>query len=575
MNRALALIRCFRSAVPPGALGGSLVAALLAAGWPAEAAARQDLLGGDPLPREIADDLVGFLNDPTVVRFDGRASVPDGARLEGDVGVLDGSLTVRGLIEGGVVVVGGDLEIGPSGVITGDVILVGGRLRGDESRIEGGFFRYDETFTFVVRDGRVRLREPPDRREGLYLGRSRLTVRAGTNYNRVEGLPIVFGPVIESRSSNPFRVEALATYRTESGSTRDRLGYHISAEQRFGSPVTFTIRGGAYSDVVPIEYTLSDLESSMAAFLLHRDYRDYFERRGWNVGVGIGLPSVPLDLSLDYRNERHYSLPVGSPWTLVRNDEAWRPLPLVAEGMHELLDARLVFDTRNDEDRPTDGWLVQATGLFGIGDDPAVPGVSVTPEGPAGDATVADGGFASGALDVRRYARVDPWSHLSFRAFLAGSLDDESLPPQYQHALGGEGTLPGLSLFELDCGARAATVFVDREVDPEAFPYYGCDRVALFQIEYRKTFAWDIELGPEDDEWENWSWYPRIDLSPAFSLFVEGGQGWSSDTARPDTSRGADAGVGLHLGDLSFYWAYPLEGGNERVNFFVRFARRF
>ncbi len=559
----------------PARLTATLLAVLLLVAGATPASAFQDLLGGEPLPREIAEDLVGFLNDPTVIRFDGRASVPDGATLTGDVGVLDGSLTVAGRVEGGVVVVGGDLEVGPSGAITGDVILVGGRLRGDMARIQGGFFRYDETFTFVVRDGRVGLREPPDRREGLYLGRSRLTVRAGTNYNRSEGLPIVFGPVIESRSSNPVRVEALAIYRTESESTRDRLGYGISAEQRFGSPITFSVRGGAYSDVVPVEYLLSDLESSLAAFLLHRDYRDYYERRGWNVGVGVGVPSVPIDFSLDYRNERHFSLPVGSPWTLVRNDEAWRPMPVVAEGMHEFLDARLVFDTRNDEDRPTDGWLVSATGLFGIGSDPAVPAVSVTADGPAGSPTVTDGGFATGMLDVRRYARVDPWSHLSFRAYLAGSLDNQSLPPQYQHALGGEGTLPGLSLFELDCGARAATVFVDRELDPEAFPYYGCDRVALFQIEYRKTFAWDLELGPDDDEWDEWSWYPRIDLSPAFSVFVEGGQGWSSDTARPDTSRGADAGVGLHLGDLSFYWAYPLEGGNERVNFFVRLSRRF
>jgi hypothetical protein len=551
------------------------IAGLLLAGSPGSALARQELLGGEPLPREIAEDLVRFLNDSEVIRFDGRASVPDGARLTGDVGVLDGSLTVNGLVEGGVVVVGGDLEVGASGVITGDVILVGGRLRGDVARIEGGFSRYDETFTFVVRDGRVGLRDPPDRREGLYLGRSRLTLRAGTNYNRSEGLPIVFGPVIESRSSNPFRVEALAIYRTESGPTRDRVGYEIAAEQRFGSPVTFSIRGGAYSNVVPIEYALSDLEASLGAFFLHRDYRDYFERRGWNIGVGMGLPSIPLDVSLDYRNERHFSLAVGSPWTLVRNDEAWRPMPVVAEGTQELLDALLVFDTRNDEDQPTDGWLVRATGLFGIGRDPLVPGVAATPETPVADGVPADGGFATGSLDVRRYARVDPWSHLSFRAFLAGSLDDESLPPQYQHALGGEGTLPGLSLFELDCGARAARVFLDRELDPEVFPYYGCDRVALFQMEYRKTFAWDLELGPEDDEWEEWSWYPRIDLSPAFSLFVEGGQGWSSDSARPNTRRGADAGVGLHLGDLSFYWAYPLEGGNDGVNFFMRFSRRF
>lgn len=560
---------------PPMASAAALLATVLLASTASPATARQDLLRGDPLPRDVAEDLGAFLNDPGVVRFDGRASVPDGAGLTGDVGVLDGSLVVAGTVEGGVVVVGGDLELAETGRITGDVILVGGRLRGDQDRIEGRFFRYDETFTFIVRDGRVALRDTSDRRVGLYLGGSRLTVRAGTNYNRSEGLPIMFGPVIESRGSNALRVEALAVYRTESDVTRDRLGYRIGAEQSFGSPVAVTVRGGAYSEVEPIEYRLSDLESSLTSFLLHRDYRDYHERRGWRLGVGVGVPTLPLDLTLDYRNERHVSLPVGSPWTLVRNDEAWRPMPLVAEGRQELLDARLVLDTRNDEDRPTDGWLVQATGTFGIGDDPVVPGFGATPEGPVAEATVADGGFATGSLDVRRYARVDPWSHLSFRAFMAGSLDDGVLPPQYQHALGGEGSLPGLGLFDLDCGARESTVFVGREVDPVAFPWYGCDRVALFQVEFRRSFDWRFELGPDDDEWDHWSWYPRIDLSPAFSVFLGGGQGWSAAEGRPDTARGSDAGVGLHLGDLSFYWAYPLEGGNERVNFFVRLSHRF
>jgi len=549
------------------------LAVLTGAGAPL--AAQQNFLLGDPLPRDVAEGIVEFLNDPSVIRFDGRATVPRGSALEGDVGVLNGSLVLAGRVDGGVIVVGGDVELAETAAISGDLILVGGRLRGDESRVSGDFLRYDESFTFIVRDGRVGLREPPDRREGLYLGRSRLTVRAGTNYNRVEGLPIVFGPVIESRSSNAFRVEALATYRTESGSTQDRWGYRIAAEQRFGSPLSLRLRGAAYSEVVPMEFWLSDLEASLSTFLSHRDYRDYYERRGWSVGLGLSIPAIPADLTVDYRRERHFSLPVASPWSLINNDQPWRRMPVVAEGTQQLIDARLVIDTRNDEDAPTDGWFIQAGALLGIGDDPAVPGLSATAGGPFGAPAAQRGDFRTGTIDLRRYARVDPSSWLSFRALLSGSLNDEPLPPQYQHAFGGEGSLPGFAPFSLDCGARDQTAFVDREADPEVFPYYGCDRMSLFQIEYRKTFSWDLEIGPDGDEWEQWSWYPRIDLSPAFSLFVEGGRGWSSTPGRPDTDDVADGGVGLHLGDLSFYWAYPLQGGNERANFFLRISRRF
>jgi len=565
------------STMPKHLLRALLLPATIALLWSAARplAAQQNFLLGDPLPRDVAEGIVEFLNDPSVIRFNGSATVPVGSSLSGDLGVLNGSLILAGQVEGSVIVVGGDVELAETASVTGDLILVGGRLQGDESRIAGEFLRYDETFTFVFRDGDVALRRPPDRREGLYLGRSRLTVRAGTNYNRVEGLPIMFGPVIESRSSNAFRVEALATYRTESESTQDRWGYRIAAEQRFGSPLTFALRGSAYSEVVPIEFWLSDLEASLSTFLSHRDFRDYYERRGWSVGLGLSVPSVPVDLTVDYRREKHFSLPVASPWALIRNDEPWRPMPLVAEGTQQLIDARLVVDTRNDEDAPTDGWLIQARARLGIGDDPTVPGFADTLDGPLSDPSVERGSFRTGSLDLRRYARVDPYSWLSFRALLSGSLDDEPLPPQYQHALGGEGSLAGFSPFSLDCGARDRSVFAARELDPEAFPYYGCDRMALFQVEYRKTFSWDLEIGPEEDDWDRWSWYPRIDLSPAFSLFLEGGRGWSSLEGRPDTDDVADGGVGLHLGDLSFYWAYPLRGGNERANFFVRISRRF
>jgi len=546
------------------------------ASW-GELAAQERLLAGDPLPREVAEGVADYLNDPDVIRFNGRASLPAGASIVGNVGVLDGSILVAGRIDGDLIVIGGNFDLVPGGSVTGDVLLIGGRFSGDEGGIQGMLRHYDESFTFEVRDGAVRLREPSGRRQGVYLGRSRLTVQAGRNYNRVEGLPIIFGPVIDTRGGAGLRVEALATYRTESGFTDDRLGYRIGIEQRFGSELQGYFGGYAYSEVTPIEGWLSDLEASLGAFFLHNDYRDYYERRGWQLVAGLSFPGIPLDLDLAYRDERHQSLPVGSPFTLVRNDQPWRPLPLVAEGDRRSLEASFVMDTRNDAEDPTDGWWLSASGIFGLSGDSEIPGSSAMEGGTIAASVPSETEVRSGTLDLRRYARVDPDSDISFRALLSGSLDGEPLPAQYQHAFGGEGSLPGFKPFSLDCGARASTVFVDREDGPaEVFPSYGCDRMALFQAEYRRVLGFDIDLGPKDDaEWEQWSWYPRIDLSPALSIFVEGGRGWSLEENGVDTEDVADAGVGLHIGDLRLYWAYPLRGGDERVNFFVRFSRRF
>ena len=36
-----------------------------------------------------------------------------------------------------------------------------------------------------------------------------------------------------------------------------------------------------------------------------------------------------------------------------------------------------------------------------------------------------------------------------------------------------------------------------------------------------------------------------------------------------------DLGAGIYLGDVGVYWAWPLNGSNRRVNFFLRIAHRF
>ena len=43
----------------------------------------------------------------------------------------------------------------------------------------------------------------------------------------------------------------------------------------------------------------------------------------------------------------------------------------------------------------------------------------------------------------------------------------------------------------------------------------------------------------------------------------------------PDSETLMDVGFGLHLGDIGFYWAWPLSESNKNVNFFVRLDHRF
>ncbi|HUH13127.1 MAG TPA: hypothetical protein VMK65_08450, partial [Longimicrobiales bacterium] len=180
--------------------------------------------------------------------------------------------------------------------------------------------------------------------------------------------------------------------------------------------------------------------------------------------------------------------------------------------------------------------------------------------------------FTSAFVDARHFMPVSYRATLALRALAGGALEGTALPPQMQHALGGVGSLPGYRAFQLDCGARAAgAVGADGR-----YPLYGCDRVALFQAEYRGGV--DIHVGEGDLGHGHHHW--DMDLDFDWALFFDAGRGWAFEgadvTPRAGTRTLYDAGVGLLFGDdVGLYWAVPLSGDGGGSTFFVRLGRRF
>ncbi len=548
------------------------------------------------LPRDVADSVVAFFNAPTTIRFRGLAEVPAGRSILGDVAVLGGPMTVSGEIDGDVVVVNGNLFITGAGHVTGSVTVTGGTARAAPDAVGGGLVVYSASLPYQRQGTRITVDERRRALEHLQYEsdytRTRLTVRTEGAYNRVEGFPVMFGPVLETRGDNVLRLDAMAVWRSESGLqiNTDELGYLLRAEQHFGPAGRFSLGGTIHSLVEPIEHWgLTDIENSMATFLLHEDYRDYYERQGFSAFAQVRLPFEGIRFTAEYRDEDHSYVPVGSPWTLRNNDAPWRPQPLVGEGRLRSVSGELVVDGRNDTSDPTDGWYLRARGTLGVGGSLTLPEYRAPASEPAtvvAEARNLGHDFNFGFLDLRRYTRLGPNSDLRLRGILAGSMDGDPLPPQFQHALGGEGSLPGYSLMSVDCGARSRvyTVFrsgSDGQTRLPTFGGYGCDKIALFQAEYRGRLAWNLNFGPRNEWDDKWDWYPIVDFSPSWSVFFDAGRGWSlSGPGDPGflgsgTRTLMDTGVGLSLGELGFYWAWPLNGSDRAVNFFLRIDHRF
>lgn len=567
----------------------------LLASLPGTSAVAQSRIAQLELPRSVADTIIDFFNRPSTIRLSGRVEIPTGRVVVGDVAVLGGPVKIDGEVQGNLVLVNGNLTVTDKGSVTGDVTVVGGVAHAPPKAVAGQLAVYDQELSYQRRGDRISYDEHRWDRWRRHQNRSHISVRVQENYNRVEGLPVMFGPILQTSRKDYTRVEALATWRSTSGPSlaSKELGYLVQGEQHFGPGGFFSVGLAAQSAVQPIErWRITDVEASLATFLFHEDYRDYYQRKGFAAFVRYDHPGAGVHMSLEYRSEDQGFVAPASPWTLRRNAEPWRPQPLVGEGRIGTMTGQVVLDGTNDRDDPTDGWYLQARTTFGVAGSLTLP--EYRQAEPAAATVVATAqplstGFETGFLDLRRYTRLSPTSDLRLRGVLAGSLDGDPLPPQYQYTLGGEGSLPGYPLMFGDCGARAQPYSIVRgpTTDPvrtSTFAAYGCDRIALFQAEYRGNLSFNLNLGSHRDADESgWSWYPDIDLSPSWVMFFDAGRGWSlADNAvtlpvfrGTNTSTLMDVGGGISLGDVGFFLAWPLNGGDKNVTFFLRIAHRF
>ncbi|NIN71411.1 MAG: BamA/TamA family outer membrane protein [Gemmatimonadetes bacterium] len=528
---------------------------------------RTPLPPGEELPAQVAQELVAYYNSPSTIRFSGRTEVPADRTIGGDVAVLGGPLELAGRIDGEVLVLNGDIALRDGSRIRGDLTVVGGLIIGVErGRVDGTITTYPTAFRYRrTEDGIEYLgpgppgeTRPVGRRIMLpswELGESQIFVSARA-YNRVEGLPIAFGPRITTGGRNPLRLEAFLIWRTVGGFDPEEsdLGWELRLRQWLGGHRSFWLEAAYWSIVDPIEsWKLTNLENSLTVFFFKRDYRDYYERKGWY--GRLAWRSSSLFGSLEFRDEEHNSRIARDPWTIFWNTgDEFRPNATIDDGDLQSVALTLRMDTRNDPDQPLSGWYNELRLEQAVGG--RLGGVKQS--------------FTHLFLDLRRYNRVSRNSVLAFRLAGGGRLGDERTPAQREHMIGGTGSLPGSSMMEFDCGVRSSGLIGSE-------PGYGCQRFTLFQAEYRTglnfRYHWDHKQIP-DISGDIFS----VQFSPAIVLFFNAGAAWNAedwfDYLADSDNWVTDVGAGLDLGGFGAYVAYPLVGSGE-VNFFVRLTARF
>lgn len=543
------------------------------------------------LPRSVADEAILFYNAPTTTRLVGRSRLPPGNEWRGDVAVRNGPVLVGGRIEGSLLVINGDAVLDRGAEITGDLLVIGGTVsKAAGATIAGAVREYRGSLPYRASGDEIVFASGPRRwlpavgtqkTWGTGDARSALTLASGGTFNRIEGLPVIFGPTVEWKvtEASRLRLDALGVFRSagDLSDKRGDLGYMVRAELRSGDARAVGLGFRAYDVVAPVEdWGLRSAEVGWSAFLFQRDYRDYYLNKG-AAGRLFIHPDRPLSVALEVRREWQTSVSARDPWTVFRNDQAWRPNPPIDEGHYTTVSGAVALDTRNDRGAPTAGWWVRFhvdnSRSKDVNPQAAVP-VAVRRPIPT-DGSYA---FTRGFLDVRRYTRITPNGRVNLRLAGGGWLGGDPLPLQQRVSLGGPDPMTGYAFRESAC---------NRDIIDPAFAgslVTGCDRVLLAQVEYRGHISLHWSYNPsraEDDRDQREAVFTLE--GPDLVVFGDAGQAWlvGSGPGRLPSDRlpnlGSwlgDLGLGVDWGGFGFYVAKAVTEGAP-LRFTLRLDHRF
>ena len=384
------------------------------------------------LPESVIQEVIGHYNDSLTTRLLGPFLLPAGAQLSAPVAVFGGALIVRGRLTGRVTVINSFLLVESGGVVQGDVLVVGGQiLIRNGGRVEGARREYRSTAPLIRTSAGLLAPRPPPRSLGELASaqrsfqtpyfRTTLSVETGRTYNRVEGFPIVLGPTFsrEGLQDLDARLDLRGVIWTAPDRTNLRadFGYSARAELRFGKGRPFTVGFAASRLIKPIEpQPLTPEEVGLAAVLLQRDYRDYYQAQG--IGGDARYTTGGLSLAASIRREYERSVPATDPFSVVR-DDGWRPNPLIDDGHFLTIRLGLEYDTRNVSSNPAHGWLLNAWWERARSNDAFPLGLP-----PEVRVPIPPGPYASERvwLDLRRYhlgnRRLNQHGQIAVRVYL-------------------------------------------------------------------------------------------------------------------------------------------------------------
>ena len=371
-----------------------------------------------------------FRSPEGAVTFSGNTSIDATDKIEGNVVVKGGTLTVIGLVQGDALAINGDIIVKDGGRITGNARSLNGKIiKEGNGAIDG----YAEEST-SVRDTRLTRRISIPKRSyrfnEYWLDESFFPDNFVFRYNRVEGLFLGLG------SEKKFYWDgskALTGYGSAGYAFKiHRWRLNLGLDRQFATDNALYEVGGeghSFTDTKD-EWVMKLSENNAVAILWHEDYRDYYTREGFGIHAARYTKEKGLatQLRVDYLIDDYSSLSKETEWSLFRSSHSFRENPAVEEGTMHSVVGTAGLSTLERIGRKTVGWNIFASAERG------------------GDPLGGHFNFTQVIFDIRRFQSLSAYDNVNVRVRV-GSLEGDYIP-QKSFEIGGANTLPGFSYKE-------------------------------------------------------------------------------------------------------------------------------
>ncbi|HTX17338.1 MAG TPA: hypothetical protein VMG34_01660 [Bacteroidota bacterium] len=365
------------------------------------------------------------------VTFTGNTMIDANDKIDGNVVVKGGSLTVTGLIKGDALAINGDIIVKDGGRITGNARSINGKVKREGNGTVDGYVEESSSVRDAVYERGHYRSSRSYRFNDLWLGESSFPDNVLFRYNRVEGLFLGLG------SDKKFYWDgskALSGYGSAGyGFKIHRWRLNLGVDREFASDddeiFEFGAEGHSITDTKDA-WLMKLSENNITALFWHEDYRDYFTREGFSVHAAHYTKESDLttQIRVDYLIDDYSSLANVTDWSLFRQSHSFRENPAVAEGtMHSVL-GTAGMSTLEREGRRTVGWNVYASLERG------------------GDLLKGDFDFTRAIVDIRRFQPLSDYDKIDVRVRVA-SLQGDYIP-QKTFEIGGANTLPAFAFKE-------------------------------------------------------------------------------------------------------------------------------